>query len=122
MNIINKENVNELLKKYRNFHDCAFRNINYDTYNQKIEIIIALYWELNESETYERIEKDLKIVFNNIVECNIKEINFGDIISKGYMDYVKIADSEEGLCFSSDESDPLFCVICKSAQFEEVDR
>ena len=122
MNVINKDNIEEFMNKYNDFHDSNFININYDIYKQNIEIIIEVFWKLNEKGEYERSENNLKMSFENTEECNIKEINSWDFIYEAYMKYVNIEDLGEMLCFASDKDDPLFYIICKDIQYEEIDK
>ena len=122
MNMISKENINEVMEKYRDFHDSSLISIYYDIYNQKIEITINLFWEINENKEYKRSNNNLKMIFEKVKECNIKENNSWDFIQEAYMKYITTEDSKEMLCFSSDEEDPLYYIICENIRFEIINK
>ena len=122
MNMISKENINEVMEKYRDFHDCSLISIYYDIYNQKIEITIKLFWEMNENKEYNRSNNNLKMIFEKVKECNIKENNSWDFIQEAYMKYITTEDSKEMLCFSSDEENPLYYISCENIRFEIINK
>ena len=122
MNMISKENINEVMEKYRDFHDSSLISIYYDIYNQKIEITINLFWEINENKEYKRSNNNLKIIFEKVKECNIKENNSWDFIQEAYMKYITTEDSKEMLCFSSDEENPLYYIICENIRLEIINK
>ena len=122
MDKINKNNIEEIMKKYNNFHDSNFIKINYDIYNKTLEIILELYWEMNESGEYERSKNNLNILFENVKECAIKEIYSWDFFNTAYMNFIVQDNSDEMICFSNDEINPLFYVISEKATFSLTSR
>lgn len=120
MQSINKENMEKFMEKYYNFHDCNFISIDYDIQNQKIEVLMQLFWLNTENKNLERYTNTLKLVFKKIDECSIKEIESWDFILKAYLKYIEFKDLGERLCFASDEDNPLFYIICEEIEYEEV--
>lgn len=119
---INKENIEEIMKKYNNFHDCNFININYDIYKQRIEIILELYWTIEENGEYNRSKKNMKMLFDKIKECNIKENESWDFFKEAYIEYKKNEDFGEMICFYNDKEDPLFYIMCEGIEYEEINK
>lgn len=122
MNKVNKENMEFFMKKYNYFHDSNFINLNYDIYEEKVEVLIEVYWKIQEKGHYERSKENVKLVFQNVKECEIKQCNSWDFINKAYMKLMNFEDWGEMICFASDENKDLFYVVCEKVQFEEMNK
>lgn len=123
MNKIIKNNLLEFLEYYHYFHDSYITSINYDISKSKIEMLVDVYWSgtptLREDNVYETNKTKMKIVFDSIEECNIKEVLPWDYISEIYMKYIKF-DGKELICFSSDETEPIIYIVCANIEYEEI--
>lgn len=126
MNKLNKNNVEEFLKYYNNFHDSYILSINYDVLNSKIEIIIGVEWvgesKLNEDNKYETKKTKIKIVFNNVQEYYFGEIFSWSIIMNTAI-YSIEEDNNNVMYFKlseSSEDDKLFYVKCTDIEYEDM--
>ena len=126
MNKLNKNNVEEFLKYYNNFHDSYILSINYDVLNSKIEIIIGAEWvgesTLNEDNKYETTKTKIKIVFDNIQEYYLGEIFSWNIIMNTAI-YSIEEDNNNVMYFKlseSSEDDKLFYVKCTDIEYEDM--
>lgn len=121
MNILNKDNLEEFLTYYHDFHDSFITEVKYDVSKHKMEVIVDVYWSgnptLKEDGSYETNKTKMKMVFNKVDSCNIKEMGLD--ISCAYIKYITI-DNRELICFADDEDKPDFYVVCKSIEYEEV--
>ena len=48
MNKITKDNLNEFIKYYYEFHDSYITNVNYDISKSEIELLINVCWSGNQ--------------------------------------------------------------------------
>ena len=120
---INKSNYEEFLKYYHSFHDSYITNINYDIYNEKIEMFIDVCWSgkpvLKDDNTYETNKIKMKINFNKVDEYFCSEIFSWDYIDKAVIRYV-LSDDKEMISFSSDDVDPIIKIVCEEIEYEEI--
>ena len=123
MNTITKDNLLQFLEYYHYFHDSYILNVNYDISNSKIEMIINVVWSgtpiLKEDNTYQTNKMKMKLIFNGIEKCNIKEVMSWDYISEIYMKYIEIC-GKEYICFSTDKTEPLIYITCDDIQYEKI--
>lgn len=123
MKKLNKDNLTEFIEYFHGFHDSYITNINYDIEKSEIEIIINVCWSgnprLKEDGYYEINKTKIRMIFNDIKQCNNKEIYYWDYISSAYIKYIRI-DDEDFICFASDEEEPLVYILCKSIQYEKL--
>lgn len=121
MKKISKNNLDEFLLYYNNFHDSFISSINYNIYESKIEMIVDVGWTReNEEKRNDAIDNNrIKIVFNLIKKCNIKEIFSWDYIQCAFVKYINLDDTEY-ICFSSDEKEPLFYIVCENIEYDEI--
>lgn len=123
MILITKDNLSSFIEYYHNFHDSYITNINYDIKLSKIELFIDVSWSgeliLKEDGHYETNKTKLKMIFNDIEQCNNKEIFSWDYISDAFMKYINIKNKDY-ICFASDENDPLVYIICDNIEYEEL--
>lgn len=123
MVLITKDNLSSFIEYYHRFHDSYITNINYDIKLSQIEIFIDVFWSgepiQKEDGTYETNKTKIKITFNEVKQCNNKEIFSWDYISNIFIKYIKIQDKEY-ICFASDEKDPLVYIICDNIEYEEL--
>ena len=116
-----KNNLNEFLDYYHGFHDSHISNVDYDISKSKIELYIDVFWSgelmLREDNTYETNKTKIKIVFNGIEMCNIKEINSGNEIEECFIKYIKL-NNKEFICFASADTNPWIYIISDSMEYE----
>lgn len=103
-------NINELINKYKKFHDSVIESSYYDINTQKAEIVLDA---LDFSEKNFNKRDKVKIIFSNVKEICIKEMFSWDFIRE-----VVIERSDDGklMFFRTDIEKPVFSVIC-----EEID-
>lgn len=122
MTLITKDNLSQFTEYYHGFHDSYITNINYDIKNSKIELSIDVYWagepKLKEDGTYETNKTKIKIIFNNVNKCNIKEIFSWDYIYNIILKYIKI-ENKEFICFATNEKDPSIYIVCDNIEYED---
>lgn len=80
MNKITKDNLDEFINYYHKFHDSYITNVNYDISKSQIELLINVCWVgkpiLKEDKTYQTNKIKMRMILNNIEQCNNKDINF----------------------------------------------
>ena len=123
MEKITEENLEEFLEYYHNLHDSWITNINYNIFDSKIEMLIdvALSGDgvLKEDNTYDVNKTKLRMVFNDVQQCDIKELYSWDFIMNCYLNYVTFED-DQYICFANDEKDPMLYIVCEDIDYEEV--
>lgn len=123
MEKITEENLEEFLEYYHNLHDSWITNINYNIFDSKIEMLIdvALSGDgvLKEDNTYDVNKTKLRMVFNDVQQCDIKEMYSWDFIMNCYLKYIDFED-DEYICFANDEKDPMIYIVCEDIDYEEV--
>ena len=123
MEKITEENLEEFLEYYHNLHDSWITNINYNIFDSKIEMLIdvALSGDgvLKEDNTYDVNKTKLRMVFNDVQQCDIKEMYSWDFIMNCYLKYIDFED-DEYICFANDEIDPMIYIVCEDIDYEEV--
>lgn len=123
MNKITKDNLNEFIYYYHEFHDSYITNVNYDISKSKIELLIDVYWSgqpiLKEDNTYQTNKIKMRMILDNIKQCNNKEMFSWDYINKTFIKYIKL-DNKDLICFASDEQEPLLYIVCESIEYEEI--
>ncbi len=123
MKKLTKENLEEFLTYYNGLHDSLIRSVNYDIKTATMEMFIDVFWAgkptLKKNNKYDTGKTKLKIVFNGVEKCNIKEIFSFDYIMNGYVRYVKW-ENKEYICFSDDEEKPKIYVLSDEMLFEEI--
>lgn len=122
MEKITKENLNKFLSKYQNLHDSKIESTFYDINNSQIEIKFSILWsgevKLKKDGTLQTKKGHLRMLFNNIEECNNKEIFSYDFIYQAYVKYIKLKEKEY-ICFASDKTDPFLYIVCEEVEYEE---
>ena len=123
MNKITKDNLNKFIKNYHEFHDSYITNVNYDISKSQIELLINVYWSgkpiLKEDRTYQTNKIKMRIILNNIKQCNNKEMFSWDYINEIFIKYIKLSNNEF-ICFASDAQEPLIYIVCESMEYEEI--
>ena len=122
MNIITKANIISFMENYHYFHDSIITSINYDIKKAQIEVKIDVFWSGETTKSKEGLETNktrIRMVFNEVEECNNKELFLWDYIDNAYMKYLEIRDKEL-ICFASDENDPMVYIVCESIEYEEL--
>jgi len=123
MNKITKNNLDEFVKYYLDFHDSYITNINYDISKSKIELFIDVCWSgqpvLKDDNTYQTNKTRMKMILNDVEQCNNKEMFSWDYIDEALIKYIKL-DNKEFICFASDVKEPLIYIVCQSIEYEEL--
>ncbi len=123
MNKITKNNLDEFINYYHEFHDSYITNVNYDISKSQIELLINVYWSgkpiLKEDRTYQTNKIKMRIILNNIKQCNNKEMFSWDYINEIFIKYIKLSNNEF-ICFASDAQEPLIYIVCESMEYEEI--
>ena len=123
MNKITQDNLEEFLNYYHKFHDSYITNINYDISKSKIELLIDVCWSgkpiLKENKTYQTNKIKMRMILNNVEQCNNKEIFSWDYINKVSIKYIQL-NNQEFICFADDEQQPLIYIVCKNIEYEEI--
>lgn len=121
MKILTKENLEEFMIYYHDFHDSFITNVNYDVKGGKIEVFIDVYWSgeplLKANDVYETNPKKLRILLYGVEKANNKEI-FCDI-DCAYLKYIKY-NGKDLVCFADNYDNPDFYVVCDKFEYEEV--
>ena len=122
MREITKNNLNNFIKFYHNFHDSYITNINYDVYKSEIELLIDICWSgnplLNDDNTYETNKTKIIMILKDIKQVNIKELFSWDYINNVFIKYIEL-DNDEFICFADNESEPLIYIVCKKILYED---
>lgn len=123
MKKITKDNLKEFMEYYHELHDSCITNINYDILDSKIELYLNVLWsgepKLKENNTYQTNKVKIKMVFNDVEQCNNKEIFSWDYINNAFIKYIKL-NNKELICFASDEKEPQVYIVCESLEYEET--
>lgn len=123
MNKIIKDNLDEFINYYHEFHDSYITNVNYDISKSQIELLINVRWAgkpiLREDKTYQTNRIKMRMILNNIEQCNNKEMFSWDYINEIFIKYIKL-NNNEFICFASDEQEPLIYIVCESVEYEEI--
>ena len=123
MNKITKDNLDEFINYYHEFHDSYITNVNYDISKSQIELLINVRWAgkpiLREDKTYQTNKIKMRMTLNNIEQCNNKEMFSWDYINEIFIKYIKL-NNNEFICFASDEQEPLIYIVCESVEYEEI--
>lgn len=123
MEKITKDNLNKFIEYYHELHDSYIKDINYNVYDSKIELLIDVCWSgeptLRSDNTYETNKTSLKLVLDNIKTFNIKDYFSGDYIDKVYIKFI-ILEDREYICFATEEKEPLIYIVCDSIEYEEI--
>lgn len=122
MVMITKDNLSSFIEYYHGFHDSTVISVNYDVNISCIELFMNVYWSgepiLKEDNTYETNKTKIKLLFNGVEQCNIKEIFSWNYIYDAFIKYIKI-NNREFISFSSDENNPLVYIVCDNIEYEE---
>ena len=123
MNKITKDNLDEFINYYHEFHDSYITNVNYDISKSQIELLINVRWAgkpiLREDKTYQTNKIKMRKKLKNIEQCNKKEMNSRDYINEIFIKNIKL-NNNEFICFASDEQEPLIYIVCESVEYEEI--
>lgn len=123
MNKITKDNLDEFINYYHEFHDSYITNVNYDISKSQIELLINVRWAgkpiLREDKTYQTNKIKMRMILNNIEQCNNKEMFSWDYINEIFIKYIKL-NNNEFICFASDEQETLIYIVCESVEYEEI--
>ena len=123
MNKITKDNLNEFIKYYHEFHDSYITNVNYDIAKSEIELLINVCWSgepiLKDDNAYQTNKTKMRMILNNVEQCNNKEMFSWDYINKVFIKYIKL-DNKEFICFAINEKFPLIYIVCESIEYEEI--
>lgn len=123
MTSITKDNLQSFIEYYHGFYDSCISNVNYDIDKSQIELFINVFWSNNptikEDGTYETNKTKMKMVFNDVEQCNNKEIFSWDYIDDIFIKYINIKNKEY-ICFANEEKDPFIYIVCDNIEYEEL--
>lgn len=123
MERITKDNLAEFMEYYHEFHDSYIKEIYYDVYKSKIELLIDVCWsgepKLKEDNTYETNKTQLKLFFNNVKKYNFKDLFSWDYINEAYIKFINM-ENKEYICFATDNNDPLVYIVCESIEYQVI--
>ena len=104
MNKITKDNLDEFINYYHEFHDSYITNVNYDISKSQIELLINVRWAgkpiLREDKTYQTNKIKMRMILNNIEQCNNKEMFFIPLCDPGFPFSLNLK-AENGISLSS---------------------
>ena len=122
MKEIIKDNIDSFLEYYHNFHDSYISSINYDVYNEILELNIDVTWsgeaKLKSDNTYETNKTKLRLLFTEIEDVSIEKVYSYEYIDKVYLKSIKL-DNNEYLCFADKENNPIIYVVSKRIEYED---
>ena len=121
MKNINKDNLENFMVYYQNFHDSTITSIDYDILNSKMTLYINVFWSgdttTNKDGSLNTHKSRIKILFEDVYKCNNKELFLWDSIYDAYLKYIHL-DNQEYLCFADDEKTPSIYIVCKIMKYE----
>ncbi len=121
MKEINKNNLASFISYYQNFHDSVITSIEYDIINSKINLYINVFWSgkpsLKEDGSLETNKLNMKVVFDDIYQCNNKELYSWDSIYDAYLKFIKL-DNVEYICFADAKENPNIYIVSKKMFYE----
>ena len=95
----------------------------YNIFDSKIEMLIDVAWSgkrfVREDGTTDTNKTKLRLVFNDVQQCDIKELYSWDFIMNCYLNYVTF-EEDEYICFANDEKDPMIYIVCEDIDYEEI--
>lgn len=108
---------------YQNFHDSVITSIEYDIINSKINLYINVFWSgkpsLKEDGSLETNKLNMKVVFDDIYQCNNKELYSWDSIYDAYLKFIKL-DNVEYICFADAKENPNIYIVSKKMFYEII--
>ncbi len=116
MKKITEEHLEHFLIKFHYLHDCSIISSYYDIREERIELVMDLYWKNQEKVDS---DKKIKLVFQNVQKYNNKEISTCDFINKIYIKYVTLEDKKL-ICFANEEKNPFIYIVCEKMEYEEL--
>lgn len=123
MKNVNKDNLQCFIEYYHGFHDSYIKNINYNVDNAQIELLINAGWcgeiTLNQNGYYETNATKIKMIFNNVIEFNNKEILSFDFINETRIKYIQIREKDM-ICLDFDGDSTLVHIIFDNIDYEEI--
>ena len=86
-------------------------------------MLIDVAWSgkrfVREDGTTDTNKTKLRMVFNDVQQCDIKELYSWDFIMNCYLNYVTF-EEDQYICFANDEKDPMLYIVCEDIDYEEV--
>lgn len=123
MKDISKDNLDSFMSYYQNFHDSVITSIEYDIINSKINLYINVFWSgkpsLKEDGSLETNKLNMKVVFDDIYQCNNKELYSWDSIYDAYLKFIKL-DNVEYICFADAKENPNIYIVSKKMFYEII--
>lgn len=122
MKVLTRENIDEFMSFYHDFHDSYINDIKYDYKSSEVELLIDVFWSgkpsLKEDGTYNTNKTKIKMICTNVYQYKYKE-RFPDYIEGAYLKYIKI-EGIDYICFATDNKDPLVSIVCEEIKYEEM--
>lgn len=123
MKQLTKDNIDEFLEYYHNFHDGLIKSVIYDCDQARIKLIIEAFWvgdvKIDQEGKYKTKKRSIKIIFSEVEKANIKEMFSYDFIMEAYLRYISM-NNKEYICFADNDTNPNFYCVCKSLEYEEM--
>lgn len=123
MKAITKENINEFMEYYHDFHDSCINDLKYNYKEDNIEIIMDVFWsgnpKIKSDGTYETNKTKLKMLCKKIYQYKYKE-NYMNYIDGAYLKYIKM-ENKDYLCFATDKEEPQVSIVCGYIEYKEID-
>lgn len=122
MKLIDRNNIEEFLEYYHNFHDATIESAIYDCSKATAKVIIKTFWVGENEIHYGKVvpkNKLIKIVFNDVEKINIREMFSYDYIMEIYFKFITL-DNKEFMCFADNDTNPNFYCVCESMEYDEL--
>lgn len=116
MKKITEDNLEEFLETYHDLHDSWIADIKYNIFDSKIELLFEF---INDPKRLDPEKKKLRMIFNDVQQCDIREMYSWDYIQEAYLDYI-LFEEDEYICFANDEKEPMIYIVCEDIDYEEV--
>ena len=117
---ITKKNLKQFLIYYHCLHDTEISSIVYDTKESIITLMLDVCWtgkpKLKEDGYYETNPKKMKLIFEWIPECNIKEIPDWYTIDCINIEFITLKNNKL-LRFDTGE----LYIVAKTIKYEELE-
>lgn len=128
METINKNNINDFINYYHNFHNCNILDIKYDIEKSIVELVVDV-WEqeksiLKKDNIYETKKTKLRMVFNDIKDFSENNPYCSNYIDSTLLKYFKM-HGDDLIVFSlyseDPDEDPILYIVAKNIKYEEID-
>ena len=126
MNILTKDNIDEFMEYYHYLHDSSINKVDYNPIEEKIEMIINIYWSgeptIKSDGTYDTDKSRIKMIFTGVNEYNDNQ-DYSSIDDSSVEYYDKDGKELIGISLLCDylDEEPLIHVVCGKIEYEILD-